>query len=304
MKKILIDTDCGIDDAVAIMIALASQEVEVAGITTVSGNIDVDRVTDNVLRLLSFFRREEIPIFRGASLPLVEKQHRATGVHGKNGLGDIELPASNKKEEKMRAPEAIFELAGENPGLTIVTLGPLTNLAMAVNLYPELNELIGEIIAMGGAIEAGNVTRFAEFNFFADPEAVQFILSGGIPLTVVPWDTTLKILSTEEEINESGFERSEAGRLFLELQKVPFDYIERVYGMRAVILPDPITMAYAVDEGIARSTIIGNLQMELNYTTLRGASVPVEGERLKIVKEIDKHGFNNILLRISNLKGA
>ncbi len=302
MKNILIDTDCGVDDAVAIMIALASEEFDIRGITTVSGNVPIDQVTANVLRLFTFLKRDEIPVFRGASLPLVERVHRAEGVHGKNGLGDVDLPPSNKHEEKMRAPEAVYKIANENPGLTIVALGPLTNIAMALNLYPEIFKSIARIIVMGGAVEAGNVTRFAEFNFYADPESVQFVLNSGIPMTVVPWDACLKLVHTEEEIKKLGFERSESGRLFLDLQELPFSYIENVYGMRAVMLPDPITMAYAVNESISKKTITGNLQMELNYTTLRGASVRVDGKRLKLVMEIDKQGFSDILLRIINLK--
>ena len=301
-KQVLIDTDCGIDDAVAIMIALASPELEVLGISTVSGNVPLERVTDNVLRLLGFLGRTEIPVFRGASLPLVERVHRAEGIHGANGLGNVELPASHKLEEKERAPEGISRLAREHPGLTLLTLGPLTNVAMAVNLYPELKERIGNIVTMGGAIAHGNITRFAEFNFYADPEAVQFVLDSGIPLTVVTWDATLSAPYSEEELQALGFGSSASGRLFLDLQRLPLAYIEKSYGLHGVTLPDPLTAAYLVDPGIARKVIQGNLRMELNRSTLRGASVTVEGRRLQIVLEIDKSAFSRILSRLIALK--
>lgn len=301
-RKVLIDTDCGIDDAVAIMIALASPELEVVGITTVSGNVPLVRVIDNVTRLLSFLDRTDIPVFRGASGALVERTHRAEGIHGANGLGGVELPPARIAEQEERALAAIFRLARENPGLTLLTLGPLSNIAMAVNLYPELKELVGEIVAMGGAIETGNATRFAEFNFFADPESVQYVIDTGIPLSVVTWDATLSVIHTQEDLAGMGFHASASGRLFLELQKVPFAYIAKVYGVNGIFLPDPLTAAYLVDPGVATKVITGGLRMELNQGTLRGASVRWEERRLAIVLEIDKSRFDAILCRIIALK--
>jgi purine nucleosidase len=301
-KKVLIDTDCGIDDAVAIMIALASPELDVVGITAVSGNVPLARVMDNVTRLLSFLDRTDIPVFRGASGALVEKTHRAEGIHGSNGLGGVELPPSRIVEQQERAPAGIYRLARQNPGLTLLTLGPLSNIAMAVNLYPELKDLVGGIVAMGGAIETGNVTRFAEFNFFADPESVQYVIDSGIPLSIVTWDATLSVLHTQEDLAGMGFQATASGRLFLELQKVPFAYIAKVYGSKGIFLPDPLTAAYLVDPGIASKVVTGGLRMELNQGTLRGASVRWEDRRLAIVLEFDKSRFDAILSRIIALK--
>ena len=138
-KKVLIDTDCGVDDAIAIMIALASPaEVSLLGITTVSGNVALANVVDNVLRLLSYLDRTDIPVFRGASRPLVEPPHYASDVHGANGFGGVEMPPARVGEQRERAPEGIARFAYENPGLTLLTLGPLTNIARSLNLYPEL----------------------------------------------------------------------------------------------------------------------------------------------------------------------
>jgi len=301
-RKVLIDTDCGIDDAVAIMIALASPELDVVGITTVSGNVPLARVVDNVTRLLSFLDRTEIPVFRGASGALVEQTHRAEGIHGANGLGGVELPPPRVVEQAERAPAGIYRLARENPGLTLLTLGPLSNIAIAVNLYPELKELVGGIVAMGGAIERGNVTRFAEFNFYADPESVQYVIDTGIPLSIVTWDATLSVMHTREDLAGMGFQASASGRLFLDLQEVPFEYISRVYGARGIYLPDPLTAAFLVDPGVARKVVTGGLRMELNQGTLRGASIRWEGRRHSIVLEIDKSRFDAILSRIVALK--
>jgi purine nucleosidase len=301
-RKTLIDTDCGIDDAVAIMIALASPELDVVGITTVSGNVSLAHVMDNVLRLLSFLDRTDIPVFRGASGALVEKSHRAEGVHGPNGLGGIELPPPRITEQQERAPAGVYRLARENPGLTLLTLGPLTNIAMAVNLYPELKDLVGAVVAMGGAIERGNVTRFAEFNFFADPESVQYVLDSGIPLSVVTWDATLSVLHTEKDLLTMGFEKSASGRLFLELEKYPLAYVAKAYGAKGVFMADPLTAAYLVDPSIATSVITGGLRMELGPGTLRGASVAWEDRRVRIVLKFDKPRFDAVLSRIVALK--
>ncbi len=301
-KKVIIDTDCGVDDAIAIMIALASPELEVVGISTVSGNVSLDHVVDNVLRLLSFLGRPDVPVFRGASQALVEKWHRAEGVHGANGLGDVELPVPTAAEAPERAPAGIRRLAAENPGLTLLTLGPLTNIAIAVNLYPELTKLIGGIVSMGGAIHAGNITRFAEFNYFADPEAAQFVIDSGIPLAVVTWDATLTVVYQKEELVSLGFPSSASGRLALELQRLPFEYREKVYGMRGTVLPDPLAAGYLVDPGIADRAVQGNLRIDLAPGSLRGASVTVEGRRVNIVLSIDKPSFTRILARVIALK--
>jgi inosine-uridine nucleoside N-ribohydrolase len=301
MKNILIDTDCGVDDAVAIMIALASPELNVLGLTTVNGNVGVEQVSENVLRLLPFLGREDIPVFRGASRPLIGRPHHAEGVHGRNGLGDVDLPDTGKGIESAGAPEGMLRLARENPGLSLVALGPLTNVAIALNLYPELEGLIGEIISMGGAIGKGNVTPFAEFNYYADPESVQVVLESKAPLTVVPWDAAINMAHSEEEIRALGFGDSKAGKLLLDMHQPLFAYIEKVYGSRAAMFPDPLCMAYVVDAAIAKQVLAGDLAMELAATPRRGASVHRQGQRVKLVMEIDKAGFQSILLRIRNL---
>ena len=301
MKNILIDTDCGVDDAVAIMIALASSELEVLGLTTVNGNVGVEQVSENVLRLLPFLDRGDIPVFRGASRPLIGRLHHAEGVHGGNGLGDVQLDDEGKLLEDTGAPEGMLRLARENPGLSLIALGPLTNVAIALNLYPELEELIGRIISMGGAIGKGNVTPYAEFNYYADPESVQVVLESKVPLTVVPWDAAVKMTHSEEEICALGFGDSKAGRLLLDMHQPRFSYIEKVYGTRAAMFPDPLTMAYVVNPAIAKQVLAGDLSMELADTPRRGASVHRQGNRLELVMEIDKAGFQSILLRIQNL---
>ncbi len=302
-KKVLIDTDCGVDDAIAIMMALASPaEVSVLGITTVSGNVALENVVDNVLRLLSFLGRTDIPVFRGASRPLLEPPHHAADVHGANGLGGVELPRPGIAERPERAPEGIARLARENPGLTLLTLGPLTNIAIALDLYPELKSQIAEIVTMGGAIETGNVTRFAEFNFYADPEAVQSVLDSGLPISLLPWDTTLKVPHTEAELVALGMQASASGRLVLDLQQTVFAFIERWRGARFTMLPDPLAAAWLIDPGIGGRLMETGLRMELGQNALRGACITQRGSGVKVVLDIDKSKFDRILSRVIALK--
>ena len=302
MKKIFIDSDCGIDDATAIMIALASSDVKIVGISAVAGNAGLDDVVNNITGILAYFGREDIPVYKGASTSLLGMRIHAEGVHGSNGLGDVELPDNSKTVEPLMAPDGLYKAAKENPGLTLVTLGPLTNIAISINLFPELKKLIKEIVIMGGALERGNITKFAEFNFAADPESVQFVFDAGIPLTIVPWDAAVSAMYTEEELAALGLDNSKAGNLLLAMQKVPLDFLEQVFGSRAVGFPDPITMAYVVDESITARRIKGNLKMELSFNTMRGASVPGEGLEMDIILEIKKDKFNSILKLIKALE--
>ena len=200
------------------------------------------------------------------------------------------------------APDGLYKAAKKNPELTLVALGPLTNIAMSINLFPELKSLIKEIVIMGGALERGNITKFAEFNFAADPESVQFVFDSGIPLTIVPWDAAVSAMYSEEDLNSLNMEDSKAGRLFLDMQKVPMDFLEQVFGFRAVGHPDPITMAYVVDDTIVSRRIKGNLKMELSFNTMRGASVSSEGLEMDIILGIEKDKFNSILKLIKTLE--
>ncbi|MDI6861429.1 MAG: nucleoside hydrolase [Caldisericia bacterium] len=303
MRKVIIDTDAGIDDAIAIMIALSFEEnLVIKGITTVSGNTYVDQVTKNVLRILDYFGRDNIKVYKGASKPLLHKFERGAKVHGNDGLGDIDLEYSLRKEEEISAPYAIYKIAKEEGKIDLITLGPLTNLSIALNLYPDLKNYINCIYSMGGAIERGNITRFAEFNFYFDPEAVQSVIESKVKMTIVPWDPIIKNVFFEEELKRVIDEKSYAGKLFFQLINYPISYFERHIGIRGVSLPDPISISCYIDESVIKQKRKTNLQMELNNTALRGASILLEGEDLEVVLDFDREKFLKILGKINSLK--
>jgi purine nucleosidase len=204
VQHIILDTDPGIDDALAIFLALASPEIQVDAITTVSGNVDVEKTTRNALTLLQLVGRGDIPVARGCQYPLLRKPVEAAYVHGDNGLGNIELPTLELHPVAQHAVDLIIERVRQAPGeLTLVALGPLTNLALALRKEPQLAQLVREVVIMGGACRVpGNVTPNAEFNIFVDPEAAHAVFHAGWPLRLVCLDATTKATLTRERIEQ------------------------------------------------------------------------------------------------------
>jgi purine nucleosidase/pyrimidine-specific ribonucleoside hydrolase len=200
----IIDTDPGIDDAIGILLALASPEFNIAGITTVAGNIGIETTTRNACRLLAFAGREDIPVFQGAAAPLTRAGPEPLGLHGEDGIGAVALPDPARAHETQHAVEwlAGFLLGQPAGSVDVLALGPLTNLACLVLEKPEAARRIGRIIAMGGAIhEHGNVGPRSEFNLWADPEAAAMVLASGVPLVLVPLDVTRRVRATRELVS-------------------------------------------------------------------------------------------------------
>ena len=206
----VIDTDPGIDDAIGILLALASPEFTIAGITTVAGNIGIETTTRNAGRLLAFAGRDGIPVFRGAAAPLSRPGPEPLNLHGEDGIGGVALPNPARLPQNRPAVEWLAELLLDQPSGTVdvLALGPLTNLARLILDRPEAAKRIGRIIAMGGAIhERGNVGPRSEFNLWADPEAAAAVVYSGLPLVLVPLDVTRRVRATRaftEELAASG----------------------------------------------------------------------------------------------------
>jgi inosine-uridine nucleoside N-ribohydrolase len=192
LQCIILDTDPGIDDALAFFLALASPEIEIAAVTTVSGNVGVDLTTRNALTLLSLAQRADIPVARGSSLPLVRLPVDAAYFHGQNGLGDVELPSPTLRPVSLHAVDLIIDTIMQAPGsITLVPIGPLTNIALALRREPRIAQQVREVVIMGGALRVpGNTTPAAEFNIYADPHAAHIVLHAGWPVRLVGLDVT------------------------------------------------------------------------------------------------------------------
>src|SRR5271166_4047644 len=187
MRNFLIDTDTASDDAVAIIMALSAPDVRVLALTTVAGNVGIEQATRNAL-LTAEICDVEVPVFVGAAAPLIRAHEHAHWFHGADGLGDHGYPAPKRAPEREHAVEAILHLADKNPGLTLVTLGPLTNVALALARDPALAEKIGRCVVMGGApCCEGNVTPAAEYNIWVDPEAARAVLRSRLAIEMIGW---------------------------------------------------------------------------------------------------------------------
>ena len=202
-KNIIIDCDPGIDDAIAILLAAANDDkLNILGITTVTGNQSIEKVTTNALKLVSFLNRD-IKVAKGADTPLIREKRVVESVHGKTGMGNYELPEPSSKIVSENAVEFLKNiLLSSNEKITLVPIGPLTNIALLFKVYPEVKEKIDEIVIMGGAISGGNVTPTAEFNIWADPEAAKIVFASGVRIVMNGLDVTHSAGLYRDDVNE------------------------------------------------------------------------------------------------------
>ncbi|MDP9431017.1 MAG: nucleoside hydrolase [Actinomycetota bacterium] len=265
---LVIDTDPGIDDALAILLALASPEVDLRLVTTVHGNVELAQATDNTLRVLHLARRSDVPVAAGARDSLVYRQpERAGHVHGEAGLGGVQLAASPATPDPRPAVVALAEvLRDAEAPVTVAAIGPWTNVALLLATYPEAAERIGRLVLMGGSAgQGGNVTAAAEFNVWADPEAAQRVLGSGLPTVLVGLDVTLPTV-----LDDDGIARFAAagpvGETAAAILRQYLDHSRSTYGTTGVVLHD----ALAVTEAIAPGTV-GTVRRDVVVDTTLGA---------------------------------
>jgi len=221
-RNIFLDVDTGVDDALALLLAARSPNLNIKGVTCVSGNVPVDLVVRNTLDVLEAAGASHVPVARGMDVPLLETMVNAAEIHGKNGLGGIELAKSASEPLNVHAVEFLRrELTDVSDSMTIVALGPLTNIATLIRAYPEVVSKIDEIVVMGGAIGPGNVTPTAEFNIRQDPEAADIVFGSGIPILLYIWDVFIKVAFVRSEIesfsNSSNNSVALAGNLLMSM---------------------------------------------------------------------------------------
>jgi len=201
--RVIIDTDPGVDDALAILLAFRSPELKIEALTPVAGNVPLEFTLPNTLRLVEIAGRADVPVAAGASAPLTRKLVTAAYAHGENGFGGVEFPAPKTKPVSESAPELIRRMVRANPGeISLIVLGPFTNIALALRLDPGLAKQVRRIVFMGGSLSGGNITPSAEFNIYVDPEAAHIAFHSGIPMTMVGLDVTRKVQLSEAHIKD------------------------------------------------------------------------------------------------------
>jgi inosine-uridine nucleoside N-ribohydrolase len=201
--RVIIDTDPGVDDALALLLALRSPELKIEAITPVAGNVPLELTLPNALRMVEIAGRTDIPVAAGAKAPLVRRLVTAAYAHGENGLGGAVFPEPKIKPVAEPAAEFIRQIVRKYPGeVTLITVGPLTNIATALNADSELAPMVRNLVMMGGSLSGGNITPAAEFNVYVDPEAARIVFQSGIPITMVGLDVTRKTSLTEDHVRQ------------------------------------------------------------------------------------------------------
>jgi purine nucleosidase len=247
---IIIDTDPGQDDAIAILLAVASSEVEVDAITTVAGNVPQPLVTDNALSLLALAGREDIRVYRGCERPLLRPLYTAEYVHGPSGVDGADLPDPTAGAHSTHAVDLIVDtcLASDESTVTLCPLGPLTNIAMAIAKEPAIIPKIAEILWMGGAFdESGNTTEVAEFNAYVDPHAAHVVFTSGVPLTIFPLDVTHRALMFPRHVEALAGHATPVADAAAGMIRFYEKYDIDKYGIEGAPMHDPCVIAYCID---------------------------------------------------------
>ena len=274
MRPVLIDCDPGTDDALAIFAALNSPDLEVVGVTTVGGNASLADTTRNALELLEICGRGDIPVWRGAAGPLSGEFTYAYEFHGAGGIG-ARLPAAASDARSGPADEAIATAARQQPGeLTLIALGPLTNVAVALSNWPELAGDLNEILVMGGALQVpGNVTAHAEFNIYNDPWAAAAVFSSGVPVALVGLDVTTAVTIDRSADNWRG----KQSRTAAQARRILDTWFDTHPDFDRYDLHDPLTVAAAIDPGICEWRS-GRLVVDSSDGPERGRTMLEDGD--------------------------
>ncbi len=274
-KKIIIDTDPGQDDAVAILLALASPELDVLGITCVAGNVELELTTLNACKICELAGRPETKVFAGATKPLSRSLVTAKHVHGRTGLDGVELPKPKMKISSVQAVDFLINtlLASSSQEITLCALGPLTNLALALKKEPKIKSKIDQIVLMGGGFfEGGNITPAAEFNIFVDPESAAIVMGSGVKIVMIPLDVTHKVLATKSFIEQVLSSGSNTGEAVAGLLNFFGRYDSKKYGSDGAPLHDPNVIAYLLKPEYYSGKDI-NVEIELDSNLTLGMTV-------------------------------
>jgi inosine-uridine nucleoside N-ribohydrolase len=305
--RVLLDCDPGHDDAIALLLALASPEVELLGVSTVSGNQTLEKTTANALRILEFVGRGDVTVAAGAARPLVRERYVAAYVHGESGLDGPELPPPSGAAVAQHAVEFLAGKIDAAPEpVTLVPTGPLTNVGLLLARYPEVAEKLERIVLMGGAIAEGNVTPAAEFNIWADPEAAHRVFTSGLDVTMIGIDVTHKALMTPEQAEELRA-AGRVGGLVADLHAFYHRFHAETYGFHGSPVHDAVAVAHVIRddlvETVDRGVVVdcgGELSRGRTYVDLwKRTDWPVNAH---VGVDIDADAFLGFLLeRLASL---
>ena len=275
-RPILIDTDSGVDDALALILALRSPEVAVKAVTTVAGNVEVGKCTANVLFLLRLLHyQRDVIVARGAEKPLRRTLVTAPEVHGRDGLGNVNRRSAPSRSMPRRAEETIIECCQKfGKQLTVVAIGPLTNIALAWRRNPSALKRMGSLISMGGAFRVpGNTGPVAEFNYYVDPDAANIVLNSGLPITIIPLDLTEQFVLLHRELEDRSKRRGDKiAQSISRFTRTYMHYHEKTQGFYGGYIHDPLALAAAISPELFQ-TIGTKVSVETKGRWMRGMTV-------------------------------
>jgi purine nucleosidase len=273
-RTLLIDTDTASDDAVALIMALRSRDVRVAAITVVAGNVPVAQATSNALFTVELCDAD-VPVYSGAEAPLLRKLVIADWFHGADGLSDHGYKPTKRRAERRHAVDALIETVQQNPGIEIVTLGPLTNLAMALLREPKLAASVKRCVVMGGApCCAGNVTPAAEYNIWVDPEAARIVVHSGLRLEMVGWQLCCgDAVLDEKDIDHVLRLKNPIAEFAIRSNNTAAEAFFTQTGQRGISLPDPVCMGIALNPALCTCSSEHYVEIEVSSELTRGMSV-------------------------------
>jgi len=304
LKNIIIDTDPGQDDAVAILTALASpDELNILGIVTVAGNVRVEQNTINALKVLELSGKTDVNVYQGCAEPLKRMLVTAEHVHGDTGLNGPDLPEPKLKAQDKHGVDYIIETLEAEPEntVTLCTLGPLTNIATAIQKAPEIMARCEEIVMMGGAyFQGGNITPSAEFNIYVDPQAADIVFRAGIPITMASLDVTHKVLSTKERIDAIYAVGTNSATAVGEMLSFSERFDLEKYGWQGAPLHDPCVTVYLIKPELFKGRMC-NVEVETQSELTIGATVTDfwhvtdKPRQVNFLHEVDSDGFFELI---------
>jgi inosine-uridine nucleoside N-ribohydrolase len=299
---VILDVDPGHDDAVAIMLACGSPGLDLRAVTTVAGNVPLEKTTDNALRVLSLIGRTDVPVAAGAASPLVRPLRTAEDIHGESGMEGPEIPEATFSPDERGATDLIADLLREAPEpVILVPTGPLTNVATLLREHPELGERISRVSLMGGSIGLGNTTPAAEFNVYVDPEAAREVFESGLPITMSGLDVTHQAgagPAERERLRSAG----RVGEVVAGLLEFFAETYERVFGFDSPPLHDPVAVAAVLEPNLLTTRPM-RVDIECESELTRGETVcdfyGVTGKppNAEVGVELDREAFFEILYR-------
>jgi len=304
-RKIIIDTDPGQDDAVAILLALASpEELDVLGIVAVAGNVSLHHNTINARKVVELSGRRDVPVYAGCARPMRRHLVTAEHVHGETGMNGPDLPDPTIPLQSQHGVDYIIEtlMAAEPGSITLCTLGPLTNIGMALVKQPDIADRIAEIVMMGGAyFEVGNITPTAEFNIFVDPEAADVVLRSGVPITMLPLDVTHQIQSTPDRLAALFGLGNRSGSAIYEMLTFSETFDLQKYGWAGAPLHDPTVIAYLLQPDLFEGrhcnvTVETASELTVGMTVADYWHVTGKVRNVNYLRNADAEGFFGLLL--------